>query len=66
MASRAGCNGFAAHIWPAGRSLETLVYISDICSEKNFVLYTSDSDYPDTSLFRHYLTKQSMAWINEV
>jgi len=25
MASRAGWNGFMGHIWPTGRSLETLV-----------------------------------------
>ena len=37
----------------------TFIYIVDICSEKNFALYTFDSDYPDTSLNRNYLKKQS-------
>jgi len=36
----------------------TFVYIR-IFSQKNFYLHTFDSDYPETSLNRHYLAKQN-------
>ena len=37
----------------------TFPCIVNICFEKNFALYTFVSDHPDTSLNRHFLTKQS-------
>ena len=43
----------------------TFVCIVDICSGKNFTLYTFHSDYSDTSLNRHYLTNKVVR-INKV
>jgi len=37
----------------------TFVYILGIYFGNSFALYAFDSDYPNTSLNRHYLTKQS-------
>jgi len=45
---------------PLRRVLLYRTYIVGIWSGKIFALYTFDFDYPDTSLSRHYLTKQSI------
>ena len=55
----------SVHLWASSLAsstvldIVTFVYIVGIYSGKNFALYTFDSDYPDTSLNRLYLTKQS-------
>jgi len=44
---------------PLSVRLDEFYIFVGICSGKNFALYTFDSNYPDASLNRHYLTKKS-------